>query len=214
MRIIPNQPRLRVIALGCWVLSGWCIIYGGLLFSRHTVTTLLMLCIELLALLGLAIGMAFWLLSSDPQASITFDSTGMLHNLGHSSSFIRGYNLERVGVTARRDSVLTIGSARQVGIELRNAQDYIQTYEERLPARRGLLARGVWLISTLLRPWQRAYDAPIAARVAACHAQTGYDVLVPETLLGGTADAFVKLIDTYRLQPAERRALKGPIWAG
>ena len=31
------------------------------------------------------------------------------------------------------------------------------------------------------------------ARLATCQAQTGYHVLVPEALLGGTAEAFVKL---------------------
>ena len=108
MRIIPNLSRLRVIALGCWVLSSWCIVYGGSLFAGHTATTLLMLCILLLALLGLAVGVAFWLLSSDRQAGITLDSKGMLLNLGHSSAFISWNNIDRVGVTARRDSLLTI----------------------------------------------------------------------------------------------------------
>jgi hypothetical protein len=214
MRIIPNQPRLRVIALGCWVLSGWCIVYGGSLFAGRTATVLLMLCIELLALLGLAVGVAFWLLSSDRQASITFDSKGMLLNLGHSSSFISWANIERVGVTSRRDSLLSIGSARQVGIALRNSQDYIQTYEDRLPNPRGVLARGIWLIDTALRPWRHVHNAPIAARLAACQAQTGYHVLVPEVLLGGTADAFVKLVETYRLHPLERRTLERLAWAG
>jgi hypothetical protein len=213
MRIIPNQPRLRAIALGCWVLSGCCIVYGGSLFAGHT-ATLLVLCIELLALFGLAFGVAFWLLSSDPQASITLDSKGMMLNLGHSSAFISWANIERVGVTTRRDSVLALGSARQVGIALRRPQDYIQTYEARLPATRGLFARGVWLIDTALRPWRHVSDAPIAARIATCHAQTGYDVLVPEALLGGKAEAFVKLIDIYRLHPSERHTLETLVWAG
>ncbi len=213
MRITPNQPRLRVIALGCWVLSGWCIVYGGSLFAGHTTTLLLTLCIELLALLGLAVGVAFWLLSTDRQAGIIFDNKGILLNLGHSSAFISWANIERVGVTARRDSLLTIGSARQVGIALCNPQAYIQTYEDRLPARRGVLARGVWLIGTMLQPWQRANDAPIAARLAACQAQTGFHVLVPEALLGGTAEGFVKLIETYRLEPSERSMLEGLAWA-
>jgi hypothetical protein len=214
MRITPNQSRLRVIALGCWVLSSWCIVYGGGLFAGHTATMLLMLCIELLALLGLAVGVAFWLLSSDRQAGITFDSKGMLLNLGHSSAFISWTNIERAGVTARRDSLLAIGSARQIGIALRNSQAYIQTYEDRLPATRGVLARGIWLIDTVLRPWRRVNDAPIAARLATCQAQTGYHVLVPEALLGGTAEAFVELIETYRLQPSERRMLEGLALAG
>jgi hypothetical protein len=214
MRIIPNQPRLRVIALGCWVLSGWCIVYSGSLFAGHMATILLVLCIELLAALGLAVGVAFWLLSSDQQAGITFDSKGMLLNLGHSSSFISWANIERVGVTSRRDSVLAIGSARQVGIALRNPQAYIQTYEDRLPATRGVLAQGIGLIDAALRPWLRMSDAPITARIAMCQAQSGYHVLVPEALLGGTAEAFVKLIDAYRLHPSERRSLEQLVWAG
>jgi hypothetical protein len=214
MRIIPNLSRLRVIALGCWVLSSWCIIYGGKLFAGHTASLLLILCIALLGLLALAVGVAFWLLSSDRQAGITFDSKGMLLNLGHSSSFINWINIERVGVTARRDSVLTIGSARQIGITLRDPQAYIQSYEDRLPATRGVLARGIGLLDTALRPWQRMSDAPIAARLAACHAQTGYHVLVPEALLGGSAAAFVELIDMYRLQPAERRMLEHLAYVG
>jgi hypothetical protein len=214
MRIIPNLSRLRVIALGCWVLSSWCIVYGGSLFAGHAATTLLMLCILLLALLGLAVGVAFWLLSSDRQAGITLDSKGMLLNLGHSSAFISWNNIDRVGVTARRDSLLAIGSARQIGIALRDSQAYIQTYEERLPTRRGLLARGVGLIDTALRPWRRVSDAPIAARLAASQAQTGYHVLVPDALLGGSAAAFVDLIDTYRLHPSQRRMLETQAWTG
>ena len=214
MRIIPNLSRLRVIALGCWVLSSWCIVYGGRLFAGHTATLLLMLCIALLGLLALAVGVAFWLLSSDRQAGITLDSKGMLLNLGHSSSFINWADIERVGVTTRRDSLLTIGSARQIGITLRDSQAYIQSYEDRLPATRGVLARGVALLDTALRPWQRVSDAPLAARLAACHTQTGYHVLVPEALLGGSAAAFVELIDMYRLQPAERRMLENLAYAG
>jgi hypothetical protein len=214
MRIIPNQSRLRVIALGCWVVSSWCIVYGGSLFAGHTATMLLMLCIELLGLLGLAVGVAFWLLSTDQQAGITFDKKGLLLNLGHSSAFINWANIERVGVTSRRDSLLTIGSARQIGIVLRNRQAYIQTYEDRLPATRGVLARGIRLLDTALRPWRRVSDAPIAARLATCHAQTGYHVLVPETQLGGSAAAFVELIDTYRLQSSERHMLESLAWAG
>jgi len=189
-------------------------VYGGSLFAGHTATMLLVFCIELLALLGLAVGVAFWLLSSDQQAGITFDSKGMMLNLGHSSSFISWANIERVGVTTRRDSVLSIGSARQVGITLRDAQAYIQTYEDRLPATRGVLARGIGLIGTALRPWRHVDDAPIIARVATCHTQTSYHVLIPEALLGGSAEGFVKLIDTYRLQPLERRTLERLAWAG
>jgi hypothetical protein len=214
MRIIPNRSRLRVIALGCWVVSSWCIVYGGSLFAGHMATVLLMLCIEILGLLGLAVGVAFWLLSTDQQAGITFDSKGMLLNLGNSSAFINWANIERMGVTARRDSLLTIGSARQIGIALRNPQAYIQTYEDRLPATGGVLARGIRLLDTALRPWRRVSDAPIATRLATCHAQTGYHVLVPEALLGGSAAALIELIDMYRLQPSEHRTLGSLTRAG
>jgi hypothetical protein len=214
MRIMPNHSRLRVIALGCWVVSCWCIVHGGSLFAGHSATLLLVLCVELLAFLGLAVGVAFWLLSNDRQASITFDSKGMLFNLGNSSAFISWANIERVGLTSRRDSLLAIGSARQVGIALRSSQAYIQTYEDRLPATHGALARGIQLIDTALRPWRRVSDAPIAMRLATSHAQTGYHVLVPEALLGGPAEAFVTLVETYQLHPSERRALEGLAWAG
>jgi hypothetical protein len=214
MRIIPNQPRLRAIALGCWALGGWCIIYGGRVLAGYTATTLLVLSIELLALLGLSIGVAFWLLSSDRQAGIIFDGKGLLLNLGHLSAFISWANIKAVGVTARRDSLLSLGSPRQVGIALHDPQAYIQTYEERLPAARGLLARGMRLIDSALRPWRRASDAPIAAQLAACQAQTGYHLLVPEAMLGGTAEAFVQLVETYRLRPSARRTLEGLAWAG
>ena len=42
-----------------------------------------------------------------------------------------------------------------LGLSLRDPQAYIQSYEERLPAARGLMARGVRLIATTLRPWRR-----------------------------------------------------------
>jgi hypothetical protein len=175
---------------------------------------LLALSVELLALFALAIGVAFWLLSSDRQASITLDGKGLLLNLGHSSAFICWANIERVGVTARRDSLLTLGSSRQIGMALRDPQAYIQSYEERLPAAHGLLAQGIRMIDSVLRPWRHVSDAPITAQLAACHIQTGYHVLVPEALLGGTAEAFVELVDTYRLLPSARRSLEGLALAG
>jgi hypothetical protein len=209
MRITPNQPRLRAVALGCWAVSGWCTIYSGRLITRAAGTTLLIIGIELLALLVLAVGVAFWLLSGDQRAGITFDSKGLLLNLGHSSAFIGWANIERLGVTAHRDSLFTLGSPRQMGIALRDAHAYVQTYEERLPAAQGLLARGVRLIDSALRRCRRMNDAPLAAQLAACRAQTGFDVLVPEALLGGGAEAFVELVETYRLNRSERRVFEG-----
>jgi hypothetical protein len=76
------------------------------------------------------------------------------------------------------------------------------------------LARGIRLLDTALRPWRRVSDVPIATRLTTCHAQTGYHVLVPEALLGGSAAALIELIDMYRLQPSEHRTLESLTRAG
>ena len=94
MRIAPNLPRLRVVALSCWAVGGWCIIYGAQL------TPVLLISTILLGALLLAIGLAFWQLSGDRRAGIVFDAKGILLNLGHSSAFISWENIERVGVIA------------------------------------------------------------------------------------------------------------------
>jgi hypothetical protein len=83
----------------------------------------------------------------------------------------------------------------------------VQSYEDRLPAAQGLLAGGLRLVQSLLRPYQRAADTSIVGYLAQCRTGTGYDVLVPEALLGGTAEAFVDLLDTYRLRSSERQTL-------
>jgi hypothetical protein len=207
MRITPNHPRLRLVALGCWAISGWSIIQGGRLAGARPVLSLMIVGVELLGLLLLAIGVAFWQMSVDKRAGIVFDAKGLLLNLGHSSAFIAWENIERVGVSGYRASVLALGSRRQLGIRLRDVQAYVQSYEDRLPAARGLLAHGLRLIQSLLRPYQRIADAPILSHLAQTRAETGYDVLVPEALLGGAADAFVDLVDTYRLRSSERRTL-------
>jgi len=214
MRIIPNHPRLRAVALGCWALSAWCMVYGGQLLVERTAITILLISVELLALLLLAIGVAFWQLSSDLRAGIVFDTKGLLLNLGHSSAFIVWENIERVGVSRHRSNLLTLGSRRQLGIVLRDTRPYLQSYEARLPAAQGVLARGLRLIEGTLRPYRRVSDTPIANQIASCRLQTGYDVLIPEALLGGTADAFVDLVEAYRLRPSARRALESFVWAG
>src|SRR5262245_50319929 len=87
MRITPNHPRLRLVALGCWAVSGWCIIQGGRLVSTQPGLSLMIVGVELLGLLLLAIGIAFWQMSVDTRAGIVFDAKGLLFNLGHSSAF-------------------------------------------------------------------------------------------------------------------------------
>jgi hypothetical protein len=213
MRISPNHPRLRLVALACWAISSWCMIYGGLIVSERPVPVLLVVGIELLALLLLAIGIAFWQISIDRRAGIVFDGKGLTLNLGHSSAFIAWENIERVGVSSYRASVLAIGSEKQLGIALRDVEPYVQSYEGRLPAARGPLARALRLIETILRPYRRMADGELRAELARCRAQSGYDVLVPEALLGGTAEAFVDLVEVYRRQPAEQRIPSGILWA-
>lgn len=208
MRIAPNHPRLRLVALSCWVVSSWCIIQGSQLAGDHPSFSLMVVGVELLALLLLAVGVAFWQIGADKRAGIVFDAKGLLLNLGHSSAFIAWENIERVGVSSYRMRLLAIGSRRQLGIRLRDVGAYVQSYEERLPAAEGLLARGLRLVQVLLRPYERAVDSPvIASYLAHCRAETNYDVLVPEALLGGTAEAFVELLDIYRLRSSERRTL-------
>jgi hypothetical protein len=206
MRITPNHPRLRLVALGCWVVSGWCIIQGAQLAGDHPILSIMVVGVELLALLLLAVGVAFWQISADKRAGIILDTKGLLLNLGNSSAFIAWENIERVGVSSYRARVLSIGSRQQLGIRLRDTAAYVQSYEDRLPAAQGLLAGGLRLIQSLLRPYQRA-DTSIVGYLAQCRTGTGYDVLVPEALLGGTAEAFVDLLDTYRLRSSERQTL-------
>jgi len=165
-------------------------------------------------LLLMAVGVAFWQLSSDLRAGIVFDTKGLLLNLGQSSAFITWENIERVGVSQHRSSLLTLGSLWQLGIALRDARPYLQSYETRLPAAQGVLARGLRLIERTLRPYRRVSDTPIANQLASCRLQTGYDVLIPEALLGGGADAFVDLVEAYRLRPSARRTLESFVWAG
>jgi len=209
MRIAPNLPRLRAVALGCWAIGGWCIVYGARL-AGEPFGPLLLLSAELLGLLLLAIGLAFWLLSNDYRAGIVFDTKGILMNLGHSAAFIAWDNIARIGVTERRDSLLAIGSRRQIGIQLRDIEQYVQSYEQRLPAARGVFGRAVRLLARALRPLHRANDRRLRQQLAACRAQTGYDAIIPEALLGGKAEAFAVLLESYRFQPAERRTLENP----
>jgi len=207
MRIIPNHPRLRLVALGSWAVSGWCIIQGGRLIGDYPVSSIMVIGVELLALLLLAVGVAFWQMGADKRAGIVLDGKGLLLNLGHSAAFIAWGNIERVGVSGYRGSVLAIGSRRQLGIRLRDVGAYVQSYEDRLPAAKGLLAHGLGMIQATLRPYQRAADTPIIDGLAQCRAETGYDVLVPDALLGGRVEAFVELLDIYRLHSSQRRML-------
>jgi hypothetical protein len=213
MRITPNQPRLRVVALACWATGAWCALYGARLGTTGRYSVALTMLAELLALMLLAVGVAFWLLSGDRRAGIVFDAKGLLLNLGHSSAFVAWENIERVGVVSYRASLFDIGSRHQIGIALYDVGAYVQSYEQRLPSGRGPLARALELLARLLRPFDQSSDQPLLARLSLVRARTGYDVLIPEALLGGKAESFAGLVEFYRLQPVDRYNLDGMAWA-
>ena len=54
-----------------------------------------------------------------------------------------------------------------------------------------------WLVR-LIRPAQSVEKLPTTGELARVRARTGYDILVPETFLGGKADSFVRLVHAYR----------------
>ena len=209
MRITPNLPRLRAVALGCWAVAGWCIVAAAQLSAAPLLVSAL-----LLGLLLLAVGLAFWQLGGDQRAGIIFDPKGIVLNLGHCSAFVAWDNIERVGVTRRRDSLIALGGRRQIGLALRDPQQYLQSYEQRLPAARGALAGALWQVSGALRPLRRGDDQALRRQLAACRAQTSYDALIPEALLGGRPEAFADMVERYRLSPAERRDLDQGAWRG
>lgn len=204
MRIAPNHPRLRAVAFVCWALGSWWILHLGFA-STHT--RLLSIALALAAIVLLAIGIAFWLLGTDRRAGVIFDSKGLMLNLGHSAAFVAWDNIAAIGVSRHRTSLLSLGSAAQLGIKLRDPQAYIQSYEERLPASNSLIARALRLLDRSLRPFRRRTAAPTVETLERTRARCGYDVLVPEALLGGKATAFVEMVESYRYDPHQRRML-------
>ncbi len=213
MRISPNHPRLRVVALACWAMSGLFIVQNQLLVVPVPMITAFAISTRLLALLLTAIGIAFWLISTDRQAGIVFDHKGLLLNLGHFSAFIAWENIEQVGISTHRSSLFAIGSHRQLGVMLKDTGQYVQSYESRLPASKTFLARCLrWLDGSIghLRPGR---DYPIEAELTANRTRTGFDVLIPESFLGGRADSFAELVEAYRARSAHQRKHGNIAWA-
>ncbi|MCG8351194.1 MAG: hypothetical protein MI924_25770 [Chloroflexales bacterium] len=203
MRIAPDHPRLRAVAVACWALGAWWTVQLGV---ASLYTHALSIAIAFLAIILFAIGVAFWLLGTDRRAGIVFDSKGLMLNLGHSAAFIAWDNIAAIGISRHRTSLLTLGSSRQLGIKLRDPQAYIQSYEERLPASTGLFAQGVRLLDRALRSFGHKPSAPTPDTLARLRARTGYDLLVPEALLGGKAKAFAELVAVYRTDLRWNRA--------
>jgi hypothetical protein len=207
MRIAPDHPRLRIVAVVCWALGAWLIIQSprvDLLNQQRLFTAASFIA----AILFFAVGIAFWLLGTDQRAGVVFDSKGLMLNLGHSAAFIGWDNIAAVGISGRRRSLLALGSRSQLGIRLQRPHEYIQSYETRLPASRSVLAVPVRLIRRLLMPFAGPAPIPTLAALEAQRRHTGYDVLIPEAQLGGRADTFCAMVETYRANPAQRRTLQ------
>lgn len=207
MLIRPNHPRLRIVALAAWLAGAYCLTRNGMFSLSAPALIALTISMQLLGFILIALGVAFWLLSADQHAGVVFDSKGLLLNLGNSSSFIAWETIERAGVSYHRSQLLALGSARQFGIALNDPTRYIQSYEERLPAGNSMLARTMRLLDRFLRPFQRTDDQPLVMRMRQNRERTGFDVLIPETFLGGRADNFAQLVDSYRNRVmAQRRS--------
>lgn len=198
MRIRPHYSRLRAVALGCWAIATFYLIQGGLFSLDSSAVLVLTISTRLLGILLLALGIAFWLLSNDRQAGIVLDSKGLLLNLGDSTSFIAWHNIERFGISSHRSRLLTIGSRNQFGIRLHDASAYIQSYEERMPATAGVFGGALRGLAWVLRPLRRSNDCSITTQLAQNRANTGFDILIPEALVGGHAEMFLTMVESYR----------------
>ena len=206
MRIPPNYPRLRIVALACWSIGAWWALQPGVV-AMLNLPPVLAASGAVLATIMIAIGVAFWLLAADRRSGLVFDSTGVSLNLGHSAAFVAWENIEAIGVTSHRASLFALGSSRQLGLRLHNPEAYLQSYEERLPAARGLFARGLRLIQWILRREDRA-PAPTREDLLALRRRTGYDLIIPEAQLGGAAPAVVAIFEALRRAPQCERALQ------
>jgi hypothetical protein len=199
MRTTTDTARLRRVAATLLVAGAGCVTLDSLLAASGVGPGALLLAGDLLGLLLLAVGLAFWVLGQDQRGGVVIDNKGLLLNLGHSSAFVAWENIERAGGTSCFTSVLMLGSRRQLGIALRDTRPYIQSYEERMPGH-GPIRTGLRLVQQALRARHPLADEELALHLAGCRQRTGYDVLVPEALLGRSADAFARQIEERRVR--------------
>jgi hypothetical protein len=194
MRTTFNSRRLRLVATLLLVLGGGCVALATFL----PLGSPLPLAGMALGSVLVAVALKFWGLSRDRRAGVIVDSKGLLLNLGHSSAFISWANIERAGTSTRVTSLLTIGSRRQLGIALRDVRPYIQSYEERLPSGSGAIGDALRRAQQLLRARHPLADEELALHLAMSRRRTGYDVVIPEALLGQPAHVFIELIEERR----------------
>lgn len=207
MRITPNHPRLRLIALLCWIVGSWWLTQIILLNALNPMPVL-SVAILLSGAIFFAVGIAFWQLGLDQRAGIVLDRKGLMLNLGHSAAFVAWDNVAAVGVCHRRDSLLALGSRHQLGIRLQNPEAYIQSYEQRLPSASGPLAASLQTLYRTLQPLRQLDEGlPTIDHLRRTRARTGYDVVIPEAFLGGKAEAFINMIETYCYDPQQRQIL-------
>lgn len=204
MRINPDYARLRIVAMVCWILAAWWITQFGSI--PGTAQPWLFVAVALSSIVFFAIGIAFWELGNDRRAGILLDNKGIMLNVGHYAAFVTWENIVDVGISQRRDSLLSLGSSYQLGLQLQHPQDYIQSYEERLPAAHGPMGAMLRLLEWALRSIRPKNRAPTLASLAQTRARTGYDILIPETLLGGKAEEFAELLELYRTERCRRPA--------
>jgi hypothetical protein len=210
MRTYPQRSRLRITAMVCWGLGGWLLLQLGQ-FDALTTLPLFSIAKALAGILLLAVGVAFWQLGTDKHAGVIVDSKGIMLNMGHYAAFVAWQNVAAVGVCHQRNSLLALGSRAQLGLTVRDPEKFLQSYEVRLPASQGPLARALRLLQRSLRPLHRGDDLPVRERLLANRNRTGYDLLIPETMLGQDAPAFIERIRTYRRDLRESRTQTRPL---
>lgn len=207
MRITPDHPRLRIVAIFAWLLSAWLIVQMALV-TPTTMQHLLLVTISIAAIVLLAVGVAFWVLGTDTRAGVVFDAKGIMLNLGHSAAFVAWDQIDELGISRQRRNLLTLGSSAQLGIKLRDPENYVQSYEARLPASSGVFAVALRWISHLV---QRNDNPDLTVeQLERLRNATGYDILIPETFLGGKAADFLEMIEQYRRDPQQRLSLHRP----
>ncbi len=198
MRLHPDLLKLRVVAIGCWIFGGWWIIQWGSLASLDLGAAPALLIFQAVAsIILIGLGIAFWMLGTDQRAGVVFDSKGMMLNMGHYAAFVGWDNIDSLGKSHHRSSLLTLGSRRQLGILLHDQEAFIQSYEERLPAAKGPLARALRLLDTALRPLRRESDRASLEQLRRMRMRTGYDIQIPETFLGQSVEAFLATTQRY-----------------
>jgi hypothetical protein len=211
MRTNPDHARLRIVAIGCWSLSGWWIVQ--MMHIESVISVSFLLFAKFIAsVLLLSVGIAFWQLATDKRAGVLLDKKGIMLNLGHYAAFVAWDNITALGVSQHRDSVLALGSSRQLGIQLADSHTFLQSYEERMPASNGPLGVALRFLERKMRRLRPQHKSSglTPEHLAHTRAVSGYDILVPEAFLGQKVHVFIDAADKYRRYPIRSTTQKLP----